>query len=70
MKFDDVFECKDDIVIVVKVELNEVMLDYGYDIIKIFVIDIDLDMQVKEVMNCINVVECEKVVVEYEVEVE
>ena len=34
MKLDDVFERKDDIAIAVKQELNEVMINYGYDIIK------------------------------------
>ena len=33
MKLDDVFVKKDDIAIAVKTELNEAMMDYGYDII-------------------------------------
>jgi len=54
MKLDDVFERKDDIAIAVKSELNEAMLNYGYDIIKTLVTDIDPDLQVKEAMNRIN----------------
>ena len=34
MKLDDVFERKNDIANAVKLELNEAMLNYGYDIIK------------------------------------
>ena len=41
MKLDDVFVKKDDIAIAVKTELNEAMMDYGYDIIKTLVTDID-----------------------------
>ena len=41
MILDDVFEKKDDIAIAVKAELNDAMLDYGFDIIKTLVTDID-----------------------------
>ena len=41
MKLDDVFVKKDDIAIAVKSELNQAMMDYGYDIIKTLVTDID-----------------------------
>ncbi|HET8884970.1 MAG TPA: SPFH domain-containing protein [Salinimicrobium sp.] len=68
MKLDDVFERKDDIAIAVKSELNEAMQDYGYDIIKTLVTDIDPDMQVKAAMNRINASEREKVAAEYEAE--
>ena len=34
---------KDDIAIAVKAELNDAMLDYGFDIIKTLVTDIDPD---------------------------
>ena len=54
MKLDDVFVKKDDIAIAVKSELNQAMMDYGYDIIKTLVTDIDPDAQVKEAMNRIN----------------
>ena len=70
MKLDDVFERKDDIAIAVKRELNEAMQDYGYDIIKTLVTDIDPDVQVKAAMNRINASEREKVAAEYEAEAE
>ncbi|MFL1894453.1 SPFH domain-containing protein [Aquimarina sp. 2-A2] len=70
MKLDDVFERKDDIAIAVKSELNEAMIDYGYDIIKTLVTDIDPDLQVKEAMNRINAAEREKIAAEYEAEAE
>ncbi len=70
MKLDDVFERKDNIAIAVKEELNEAMSDYGYDIIKTLVTDIDPDIQVKAAMNRINASEREKVAAEYEGEAE
>lgn len=66
MILDDVFERKDDIAIAVKSELNEAMQDYGYDIIKTLVTDIDPDDQVKAAMNRINAAEREKVAAEFE----
>jgi len=68
MKLDDVFERKDDIAIAVKSELNEAMQDYGYDIVKSLVTDIDPDDQVKAAMNRINAAEREKVAAEFEAE--
>ena len=68
MKLDDVFERKDDIAIAVNRELNESMEDYGYDIIKTLVTDIDPDVQVKSAMNRINAAEREKVAAEYDAE--
>jgi regulator of protease activity HflC (stomatin/prohibitin superfamily) len=70
LKLDDVFERKDDIAIAVKAELNDAMIDYGYDIIKTLVTDIDPDVQVKAAMNRINAAEREKVAAEYEAEAE
>tara|TARA_R110002124_G_scaffold17532_3_gene73350 strand:- start:217195 stop:218187 length:993 start_codon:yes stop_codon:yes gene_type:complete len=70
MKLDDVFERKDDIAIAVKKELNDAMINYGYDIIKTLVTDIDPDVQVKAAMNRINAAEREKVAAEYEAEAE
>ena len=61
MKLDDVFEKKDDVAIAVKSELNDAMINYGYDIIKTLVTDIDPDLQVKEAMNRINAAEREKI---------
>ena len=66
MKLDDVFVKKDDIAIAVKTELNEAMMDYGYDIIKTLVTDIDPDAQVKEAMNRINASEREKIAAQFE----
>lgn len=70
MKIDDVFERKDDIAIAVKNELKEAMREYGYDIIKTLVTDIEPDMSVKEAMNRINAAEREKLAAEYEAEAE
>ena len=66
MKLDDVFVRKDDIAIAVKSELNEAMQNYGYDIIKTLVTDIDPDAQVKEAMNRINASEREKIAAQFE----
>ncbi|MEZ4841460.1 MAG: SPFH domain-containing protein [Flavobacteriaceae bacterium] len=66
MKLDDVFVKKDDIAIAVKAELQDAMLDYGFDIIKTLVTDIDPDAQVKAAMNRINASEREKVAAQYE----
>ena len=66
MKLDDVFVKKDDIAIAVKSELNDAMSDYGYDIIKTLVTDIDPDAQVKAAMNRINASEREKIAAQYE----
>jgi len=70
MKLDDVFERKDDIANAVKSELNDAMLDYGYDIIRTLVTDIDPDEKVKDSMNRINASEREKVAAEFEGEAE
>ncbi len=66
MRLDDVFERKDDIAIAVKTELNDSMVNYGYDIIKTLVTDIDPDQQVKAAMNRINASEREKIAAQYE----
>jgi len=66
MKLDDVFVRKDDIAIAVKSELNDAMIEYGYDIIKTLVTDIDPDGQVKEAMNRINASEREKIAAQFE----
>jgi regulator of protease activity HflC (stomatin/prohibitin superfamily) len=70
MKLDDVFERKNDIANAVKTELNDAMLDYGYDIIRTLVTDIDPDEKVKDSMNRINASEREKVAAEFEGEAE
>ncbi|MCF7559570.1 SPFH domain-containing protein [Sabulilitoribacter multivorans] len=66
MKLDDVFVKKDDIALAVKAELNDAMLDYGFDIIKTLVTDIDPDAQVKQAMNRINASEREKIAAQFE----
>jgi len=66
LKLDDVFEKKDEIALAIKRELSEAMLDYGYDIVKALVTDIDPDASVKEAMNRINAAEREKVAAQHE----
>lgn len=66
MKLDDVFVKKDDIAIAVKTELNDAMMEYGYDIIRTLVTDIDPDAQVKLAMNRINAADREKTAAQYE----
>jgi len=66
MKLDDVFVKKDDIALAVKAELNDAMLEYGFDIIKTLVTDIDPDAQVKAAMNRINAADREKTAAQYE----
>ena len=66
LRLDDVFEKKDDIAIAVKGELQEAMNEYGYDIIKTLVTDIDPDTEVKQAMNRINAAERDKVSAQYQ----
>ena len=66
MRLDDVFEKKDEIANAVKGELNDAMINYGYDIIKALVTDIDPDAEVKTAMNKINAAERQKVAAQYE----
>ena len=54
ISLDDVFEKKDDIAQAVKKELDAVMDDFGYGIVKTLVTDIDPDAKVKASMNEIN----------------
>jgi regulator of protease activity HflC (stomatin/prohibitin superfamily) len=54
MKLDDVFEKKDEIADAVESELSHTMNEFGYDIVKALVTDIDPDAKVKEAMNEIN----------------
>ncbi|WP_185855553.1 SPFH domain-containing protein [Blattabacterium cuenoti] len=70
MRLDDLFERKDHIALVVRSELKEAMLEYGYSIIKALVTDLDPDEQVKLAMNRINTAEREKVAAEYKAEAE
>lgn len=66
MKLDDVFIKKNDIAHAIQRELKDAMLNYGYDIVKALVTDIDPDAQVKEAMNRINAAEREKVAAQFE----
>jgi regulator of protease activity HflC (stomatin/prohibitin superfamily) len=68
MILDDVFLKKEEIALAIQRELKEAMLNYGYDIIKALVTDIDPDANVKIAMNRINAAEREKVAAEYEAE--
>jgi regulator of protease activity HflC (stomatin/prohibitin superfamily) len=54
INLDDVFSKKDEIANSVREELQEVMNDFGYDIIKALVTDINPDNRVKTAMNEIN----------------
>ena len=54
LDLDDVFSKKDDIAVAVRDNIAEVMDEYGYQIIKTLITDIDPDHKVKESMNRIN----------------
>lgn len=54
MTLDDVFEKKDNVAIAVKTELEGLMSDFGYDILKALVTNLDPDDKVKAAMNEIN----------------
>jgi len=66
MILDDVFEKKEEIALAIQRDLKQAMLDYGYDIIKALVTDIDPDENVKIAMNRINAADREKVAAQYE----
>ena len=51
---DEVFEKKDEIAVDVKNELHDTMINFGYEIIKTLVTDIQPDENVKQAMNEIN----------------
>jgi regulator of protease activity HflC (stomatin/prohibitin superfamily) len=70
MKLDDVFVRKDDIAIAIRRELEEAMNEYGYNIVKALVTDIDPDEDVKRSMNHINAAERKKLAAEFEGEAE
>ncbi len=70
MKLDEVFERKDDIAVAIRRELREAMNEYGYDIIKALVTDIDPDHEVKSAMNRINAAERNKIAAEHDGEAE
>lgn len=66
MILDDVFEKKDEIARAIQRDLKEAMLNYGYDIVKALVTDIDPDQNVKVAMNRINAAEREKIAAQHE----
>ncbi len=54
LNLDDVFSEKDKIAVAVKIELHETIKDFGFNILKTLITDIDPDSKVKESMNEIN----------------
>tara|TARA_B110000259_G_scaffold75033_1_gene88277 strand:+ start:6125 stop:7111 length:987 start_codon:yes stop_codon:yes gene_type:complete len=54
LSLDDVFSEKDKIAVAVKQELHETIKDFGFNILKTLITDIDPDAKVKESMNEIN----------------
>jgi regulator of protease activity HflC (stomatin/prohibitin superfamily) len=66
MKLDDVFVKKDEIAQAIQRDLKEAMLNYGYDIVKALVTDIDPDQNVKIAMNRINAADREKTAAQFE----
>ena len=70
IKLDDVFETKDNIAQAVKVELEQIMDDFGYGIMKTLVTDIDPDANVKASMNQINAAQRQRVAAVEEAEAE
>ncbi|TXG77322.1 SPFH domain-containing protein [Patescibacteria group bacterium] len=54
INLDELFQMKDEIASAVKTELDQVMDDFGYGILKSLVTDIDPDSKVKQSMNEIN----------------
>ncbi|MGV6828120.1 MAG: SPFH domain-containing protein [Flavobacteriales bacterium] len=66
LSLDDVFIKKDEIAIAIQRDIKQAMLNYGYDIVKALVTDIDPDAKVKVAMNRINAAEREKVAAQFE----
>ena len=66
MILDDVFEKKEEIALAIQRDLKQAMLNYGYDIIKALVTDIDPDEKVKIAMNRINAADREKIAAQHE----
>jgi regulator of protease activity HflC (stomatin/prohibitin superfamily) len=70
LTLDQVFERKDDVANAVKKELSEVMDDFGYEIVKALVTDIDPDKHVKDSMNAINAAQRDRAAAEEKGEAE
>jgi regulator of protease activity HflC (stomatin/prohibitin superfamily) len=60
MELDDLFAKKDDIANAVRSNLDNAMNEYGYQIVKALITDIDPDKNVKESMNRINAAKRDK----------
>ena len=60
MELDDVFAKKDDIAVAVRQNLADSMDEYGYNIVKALITDIDPDSRVKDSMNLINAAKRDK----------
>lgn len=61
LKLDDLFERKDEIANVVREELDEIMAQFGYSIVKALVTDINPAAVVKDAMNAINAAQRQRV---------
>lgn len=61
LKLDDFFERKDEIAHAVRDELDEVMAQFGYNIVKTLVTDINPAQLVKDAMNAINAAQRQRV---------
>ena len=70
MRLDDVFVNKDEVAMAIKRDLEKAMQEYGYQIIKALVTDIDPDQEVKKSMNRINAAERLKTAAGFEAEAE
>eukprot|EP00005_Dracoamoeba_jomungandri_P005441 CAMPEP_0174258418 /NCGR_PEP_ID=MMETSP0439-20130205/7411_1 /TAXON_ID=0 /ORGANISM="Stereomyxa ramosa, Strain Chinc5" /LENGTH=214 /DNA_ID=CAMNT_0015341913 /DNA_START=207 /DNA_END=851 /DNA_ORIENTATION=- len=57
INLDDVFQTKDEIALSVKNELEKVMTEYGFEILKTLVTEVEPSTKVKEAMNDINAAE-------------
>ena len=60
MELDDVFAKKEDIALAVRQNLSDSMDEYGYNIVKALITDIDPDANVKDSMNRINAAKRDK----------
>ena len=68
LELDHVFSRKDDIAVAVNQSLSASMDDYGFEIIKTLITDIDPDANVKESMNRINAAKRDKEAIKQEAE--
>lgn len=66
MILDEVFVKKDEVASAIRSELSDAMNEFGYNIVKTLVTDIDPDADVKNAMNRINAAERNKLAAEHE----